>query len=392
MLRPLFVARLELKRYLSDRGDLAFSIALPIVLFALMHAAFGGEVSFSATAHLVDLDGGVLAAEFASRLDSVQGVEVEKLTEREAESGLDRANILTVIVVPAGFTSGLVAGEPTSIVFRQRGAGGDEGQIVEAITRGVAQEMAGEYEVRRLVQTALGDGGPAPERVEEVVGRLFESDAEPPVGIASRTIGPPAEDIVDRLIPGILTMFLMFAVTLGAATLVVERQNGTLERMLTTRLGINQLFFGKFLAGVSRATVQGLVLLLLAFVVLRPAGVVAFVETLALAVLVAAAVSGMGLVIGALARTRDQAAWVATILTMFMTVFGGTFADVGETGPLGFVSRLTLNRYAIDAMEAVLSGTGRLVDQGAEVAILGGVAVAGLALARTLFRASEGGR
>ena len=328
----------------------------------------------------------------ASRLEDVDGLTVKSISEEKATSGLDRANILTAIVIPAGFTANLESGEPTSLVFRQRGAGGGEGQIVEAIARGVAQDLAGEYQVRRLVQTALGDTGPPSQRVRDVVGRLVSDRVEPPVGVESRTLGGDSEDLVDRLFPGILTMFLMFAVTLAAASLVLERQNGTLERLLTTPLGINQLFFGKFLAGVFRATVQALILMVLAFVVLRPGGPVAFVEVLVLAVLVAAAVSAVGLVIAALARTRDQAAWVATIFTMFMTVFGGTFVDVGDSGPLSFVSRLTINKYAIDSMESVLSGTGRLLDQGVEVAVMVGVAIVGLAVARSLFKVSEGGR
>ena len=392
MLRPFFVAQLELRRYLADRGDLAFSLALPIVLFALMNAAFGGDASFNGTAHLVDLDRGALSIRLASRLEDVDGLTVKSISEEKADSGLDRANILTAVVIPAGFTASLESGEPTSLVFRQRGAGGGEGQIVEAIARGVAQDLAGEYEVRRLVQTALDDAGPPSQRVRDVVGRLVSDRVEPPVGLESRTLGGDSEDVVDRLFPGILTMFLMFAVTLAAASLVLERQNGTLERLLTTPLGINQLFFGKFLAGVFRATVQALILMVLAFVVLRPGGPAAFLEILVLAVLVAAAVSTVGLVIAALARTRDQAAWIATIFTMFMTVFGGTFVDVGDSGPLSFVSKLTINKYAIDSMESVLSGTGRLLDQGVAVAVMVGVAIVGLAVARSLFKVSEGGR
>ena len=58
MARPFLLALLEVKRFLADRGALAFSIALPILLFALMLGAFGGGASFNATAHVADLDGG----------------------------------------------------------------------------------------------------------------------------------------------------------------------------------------------------------------------------------------------------------------------------------------------------------------------------------------------
>ena len=392
MLRPVFIAWLELKRYLADRGDLAFSIALPIVLFALIYAAFGDETSFSGTAHVLDLDGGPVALDLVGNLKEVDGLAVKTHTQDEADRGLDRASILTLVVIPVGFSAGLEAGQPVSLDFKQRGEGGDEGQIVAAIVRGVAQDLAGEYQVRVLVKTSLEGSGVAGDRIEATVGRLVEERRRaPPITVAGRVVGASG-DLVDRLLPGIMTMFLMFAVTLGAATLVMERQLGTLERLLTTRLGINQLFLGKFLAGGARAVVQAAILLVLAFVVLRPAGAMAFVEVLAFSVLVAAAVSAIGLVIGALAKTQDQAAWTAVFFTMFMTIFGGTFIDVGDTGPLALLSRLTINHYAIEAMEGVLSGSSGLVDHGTEVAVMVGVAVVGLVVARLAFRVSEGGR
>ena len=47
MLRPLHIALLELKRYLGTPGELAFSLALPVVLFALMYGAFGERHRFT---------------------------------------------------------------------------------------------------------------------------------------------------------------------------------------------------------------------------------------------------------------------------------------------------------------------------------------------------------
>ena len=197
---------------------------------------------------------------------------------------------------------------------------------------------------------------------------------------------------MNRVLPGILVMILMLAVTLSAQSLVEERRSGTLERLLTTQLTSNQLFLGKFLAGIARAMFQAVVLLSLAFIILRPAGLEAFVLTLVVALLLAAAVSAIGLVISALARTRDQASWAAVSLTMFMTVFGGTFFDLIPGSALELLSRFTLNRYAIDAIGGVVDGAESLTAQGTELAVMSGVVVVGLLAARLLFRSAGGGR
>ncbi len=392
MLRPIFIAVIEVKRVLADLGDLAFSIALPIVLFALMYAAFGNDVDFNGTAHIADLDGGSRSEALIDRLRQVDGLRVELYTEEELDDALDRSAVVSGAFIPPGFTAGLDGGVPVAITFKQRGRGGDEGQIVASIIQGAAQDMAGEVKVRNIVNTALADSGITPEQIEVVLSdRIAAARTDPPVSIERRIIGGGG-DIIDRLLPGVVVMFLMFSVTLAAQSIVGERQEGTLERLMTTRLGVNQLFAGKFLAAVTRGTLQAVILLGLGFAVLQVAGALEFVQVVLLATLVAGTVGAIGLVIGAVARTRDQAAWTAVFLTMYMTVFGGTFFEAAEGGALDIVSRFTINRYAIDAMESVLTGAGSLADQGPEIVVMAVIAIVALVIARFAFRVTEGSR
>ena len=360
MSRPFDIAYVEMKRYIADRLSLAFGILLPIVLFALMYGAFGGEATFNATAHVTDLDRGAMSHALIERLEQVKGLDVELYTEREINEALDDSSVVYAAIIPSDFTENLEAGRPTGITFRRRGSGGDEGQIVASIIRGIAQDIASESYVRSVVIDAVKDSNVPRSVVDQAVDEAKRlSAANPPVAVRSEVIGGEEDAYrVNRVLPGILVMILMLAVTLSAQTLVEERRSGTLERLLTTQLTSNQLFLGKFLAGITRAMFQAVVLLGLAFIVLRPGGLDAFLLTLAVSLLLAAAVSAIGLVISALARTRDQATWAAVSVTMFMTVFGGTFFDLVPGSALEMLSRFTLNRYAIDAIGG--SWTGRV--------------------------------
>ena len=391
MARPFLLALLEVKRFLADRGALAFSIALPILLFALMLGAFGGGASFNATAHVADLDGGGAARELIERIEEVDGLDVRLYTESGLDDALDRSTVLTGFVIPTGFTAALESGVPAAIQVKRRGNGGDAGQITASIVRGAADGLASEYELRRALG-ALASEDVSPEQVE-LHARVLLGDArrEPPVRIIAQTLAEQdeEEDVLARLLPGVIVMFLLFSVTLSAQTLIEERRNGTLERLLTTRLTADALFAGKFLAGVSRGMMQALVLLVLAFVVLRIAGPGALAQSAVLALVVAAASSAISLVIATVARSEDQATWGAVFVTMFMTVFGGTFFPVGESGALELLSRFTLNRYAIDAYEGILDETATLADATFEIALLCGVAVVCLVIARVLFRVSS---
>ncbi len=393
MLRPFFIALFELRRYLTNRGELAFNIALPIALFALMYGAFGGDESFHAIVDVVDLDGGVKSRDLIERLDALDEITVRERSLEEVDDALERSAILFAFVIREGFTEKVEFPYPTSIIFKRRGNGGDTGQIAAAIVRNVVDELASESFTRWQVADAFVDSEVTLDQINaELAAQWRIARQNPFVGVDVKRISEYEVDVLDRLIPGVVVMFLMFAVTLGAQTLVEERRIGTLERLMTTRLGINQLFAGKFLAGVVRATFQALFLLGLAFAVLRVGGILEFLQISVFSVLVASAVSAVGLVIGAAARTRDQAIWAAVFFTMFMTVFGGTFFDVGTGGALYVLSKFTINSYAIDSMHGMLSTSEGLGRQGLGIAVLVGVTIVGLAVARFIFKASAGGR
>ena len=398
MLRPIHIALLELKLFLNNRAELAFSIALPILLFALMYGALSSESEVFTPASVVDLDGGTQARALVERLDSLAEVQVEERTESDANAALDRSAILLAVVIPDGFSAALEAGEPAPLVFRQRGNGGETGQIVGAIVRGVARDMATEWRVQRHTRQALSDSGVEPARLESKIGaQMTALRTDPPVVVNVLRPGQDASEETDnslfsRLLPGLIVMFVMFSVTLAAQAMVEDRRTGTLERLMTTRLGVNQLFAGKFLSGVMRAMFQTVVMLSLAFVVFRPSGPLAFVELLAFALLAAAAFTGVSLVIGAVARTRNQAAWAAVFFTLVMVVFGGTFFEIAEGTLLDAISRATINAYAIDAMQNIIGKGQHLGQQWLEMAVMAGVAVVGLAVARLLFSITPEGR
>ena len=398
MLRPLYIALLELKLFVSNRGELAFSIALPILLFALMYGALSNEPEFYASASVVDLDHGPQARQLVARLDALPEISVEERTEADADGALDRSAILFAVIIPAGFSDALAAGEPAPLLFRQRGNGGDTGQIIAAVTRGVVRDMASEARIRRHIPQALAGSGASPQRIAaEIETQITRLRQNPPVTVQTRRPGaanPESGDnnLISRLMPGLLVMFLMFSVTLGAQALVEERRNGTLERLMTTRLGVNQLFIGKFLAGITRATLQATIILALAFIVFRPAGPLTFIELLAFSALTAAAFSGIALVIGALARTRNQASWAAVFFTLLMVVFGGTFFEIPDGSLLDTISKATINAYAIDAMQNLIAHGQTLARQWLPITIMATVAAASLTIARLLFRITPEGR
>jgi ABC-2 type transport system permease protein len=393
MKRALIVALREVRSYLQDKADLAFSLLLPIAIFALMYGAFGGQSQFHATAQIVNEDpNGKYSTILLERLTQLESLDVGLLSRAEADGKLERSDLLMVIYIPSDFSSQLAAGQPTQLIFKQRGNGGAEGQIVASIVRSIVEEMNQEFQVQSQVKDLLTGKNISPDRIEITVQKFLEREHESPlVQVAETTVGS-SPDPVNQFLPGILTMFVLFAITLSAQTIVEERRKGTLERLLTTRLSAGQLFAGKFLAGIFRGFVQTLILLVLSYAVFQLFTPLSFLEALVIALLFAAAASALGLVIAAIARTPDQATWIAVLFTMVMVMLSGTFYQAAE-GTLFFkLSKFSLNTYANDAFLALIAEGSSLLHLGKEIGIIAGAMVVGLVLSRLLFRAIPGGR
>lgn len=171
-----------------------------------------------------------------------------------------------------------------------------------------------------------------------------------------------------------------------------ERKKGTLERLLTTRLSVGQLFVGKFLASVSRGFVQTLILLILAYVVFQLFTPLSFLEALVIALIFAATASALGLVIASVARSEDAATWIAVFFTMAMVMLSGTFFEISEGSVMYTLSKASINTYANDAFKTIIAQGGSLADTGLELGVLAGVIVVGLVLSRVLFKVMPGGR
>jgi len=256
----------------------------------------------------------------------------------------------------------------------------------------MAEDMNREFQVRSQVSRAVAGRNIPQESIEITVQKFLEQEDEQPlVGIREEAVGSKP-DMVNQFLPGIVTMYVLFAITISARAIVEERRRGTLERLLTTRLSVGQLFMGKFLANISRGFLQTLILLVLSYIVFQLFTPLSFIECLVIALIFAAAASALGMIIASVARSEDAAVWTGVVFTMAMVMVSGTFFAIPEGTILETVSRISINTYANDAFKTIIAEGGSLADVGAELGILAGVAVVALGVSRILFRVMPGGK
>ena len=210
------------------------------------------------------------------------------------------------VFIPQDFSAKLAANQPAQLIFKQRGNGGTEGQIVASLVRGSSRKYQPGITGAKPGKVRPGQQRHQSQQIEMTVQQFIAQEASSPSVTVSETTLGSSPDPVNQFLPGIMTMFVLFAVNLTAQALVDERRKGTLERLLTTRLRIGELFTGKFLAYTARGFIQTIILLLLAYAVFRIFTPVSFLEALVLALIFAAACSTIGLIIGSLGQNSKS--------------------------------------------------------------------------------------
>jgi ABC-2 type transport system permease protein len=392
MKRALFITWNEVKLYLQDKGDLAFGLLLPILTFALMYGAFGGQTLFKASAPIVNEDGGVYAQQLIKQIDSVSGINIDLLTPAAANTKLVRSDLLMVLFIPPGFSDTLTKGGQAELIFKQRGNGGQEGQILASIIRGAAEQINQEFQARHQVESNLaGTGIPEDSITLTAQDYLNQERQQPAVGVAEVVTGG-SPDFINQYLPGIITMYVLFSLSLSARSIVEERKRGTLERLLTTRLNARELFFGKFLSTVARGFVQTLILLILSYAVFQMFTPLSFLASLVVSLVFAAAAAGLGMIIASISRTEQAANWIAVVVTMFMVMMGGTFFQVAKGSVIANIGIVSLNTYANRAYKLIISKGGSLGDAWQPLVVMAGVAIVGLIISRLIFKPVPGSK
>jgi ABC-2 type transport system permease protein len=295
------------------------------------------------------------------------------------------------IIIPSDFSATLEANQPTRIQLIKDPARQAEAQVVA----GILKEVLTELSVRAEIEYGI-------HAVYARTGALDEADAETARAVRAQTMGVvwtavqeirqnPAI-VVERhdlageqrvltargvvfgfIMPVFSTMFAFFLVGFMAESILKEKEAGSFRRLLAAPIHPGTVLAGKMLAFMGIVFLQMLVFfgICSAFFDMPlgdPLGLL--VLTLALAL----AATGLGMLLGSLARTSKEAGsigillgfglWFASGFTAFHIDLTGGAIQIGTPieGIKFYVSQLTPHAHAINGYIDLMIGGAGLVD------------------------------
>ncbi|MEZ5184861.1 MAG: ABC transporter permease [Candidatus Nanopelagicales bacterium] len=330
-----------LRRSVRDRSILIQGLLAPVVMALVVGAAFGAGFSLDVTVGVADEDGSQTSGQITQGLTGSGGGGIAFSTvsdPQDVDAAVDAGIYDAVVVLPAGLEAAVQSGSPAALEV----VGSATDPLATSVAESVAAGVAANLQTAR-VTAAAGTTASVPDVGIAVQKALSEP---PPIAVEQGQV-EGTFSVMAYFAPGIAMLFLFFIIGNGARSIIAERADGTLPRILAAPVQPASVLIGKTLGvmivGVSSMTAVWLITWLLFGASWGdPLGV--------FLVIVAAvtAIAGISLLITGLARTENQADALTTIIALLFAVAGGTFF-YGVSGALASIRPFTPNGLALSA-------------------------------------------
>jgi ABC-2 type transport system permease protein len=155
--------------------------------------------------------------------------------------------------------------------------------------------------------------------------------------------------------PSMIVQFAMAGLVGAGTVLLHERKSGALRRLLTTAISRVEILAGHYLAILLMILGQMVILVAFGQILLRVDYMRAPLATLLVMVTTALWTASLGLLIGALARTEDQATLFALIPMFVLAGMGGAWIPLEITGEtFQAIGHVLPTAWAIDGFENIV--------------------------------------
>ncbi|MFI5623653.1 ABC transporter permease [Nocardioides sp. NPDC051685] len=380
----LQIAAKDLRQRVRDRSAFVLAIVVPFVLTAIFSLLFGPAATPRAFAYaVVDQDHTAVSRTFTDDVLGAleaQGVaQVSELEEAEARAGVREGDLDVAFVLPPGFAADVASPRPAEL----RVVGSADAPTATTVARSVARSYVGGLDAARVAAAAVGAARPgvAPAEIERVAQETVHG--VPPVTIDDVSATTRVLDVKTYFAAAMAVFFLLFTVQFGVSSLIDERGEGTLARLLAAPVPRWAILVGKLLTSIVLGIVS-LTVLMVASTLMLGAD---WGDPLGVALLVVAGVlagTGITSVIASLAKTSEQAGTWQAVVAVSLGLLGGSFFPVRQAGEvIANLSLVTPHAWFLGGLGA-LAGGGGAVQALPSVAVLLGMAAVttGVALLR----------
>lgn len=360
------VAKISVLRLWNNKQELVLIFVVPVAFFSIFALIFSrgvGRTVKQVSVSIINDDGDELTQKIVRDLSSIPEFKlvtgVGKTAPNWPIEKLSRAlirqkNADLVIHFEQGFGAGIISDAAPPIGIYNEGSNPVGGQMVQASLAQSVATQAAEY-LAMNPEKALKD----PTAVRFASTGNFPIDEiqginRPDFALQDVFSTNKHHPKVAMYAAGIAVMFLLFSSSGAGASLLEERESGTMSRLLSSKLTLTQLLAGKWIYMATLGFVQTATMFTWGQLVFDVDLIGHLPGFAIMSGVTSAAAASFALCLATVCKTRSQLNGVSIILVLSMSALGGSMIPrYVMSDSMQRLGRLTFNGWALDGYQKI---------------------------------------
>lgn len=340
-MKTLTIAWTYLKRTFASRSVWLFTVLMPILFTWVLAVAMGGLGGDDASQRIpllvANRDASFWSGALLRLLEDDPTLEVVPVPAGEIPNRIRQGEAAAGLVIPPGFGAALEDGASPALPFLRSATQALAAQVAGQRVLGALVTLHSLGTAQRLALVTADRLGLPAEGAGLAERALALALAEPPIAVevtpVTRLEARPIPLGAAQSSPGMAVMYVLFLTIGGGATLLAEREKGTLARLLVLPVRKADILGGHLLGIYLSALAQLTLMVLFGRFALgvnwgaSPAGLALMLLTYAFAA------TALGVLLAALARTAAQVGALSTLVGMSLGALGGCWWPIEIVPP-----------------------------------------------------------
>jgi len=363
----------DLKIFASDRAALIFSILFPfffIVLFNFVMTGTNGQdtklvINLATNEPAGGISNQIIAAMVTQDPAALKPGQPEIVWLKDYNQAMQdvKDNKLDgFIAFPANFTEAVTTGYGTDLEIIYN----PNNQQTVAPLQGMAQGIATDINAREVVDKAVigivtenagSISNPSQLIISQLSGQGQTTATEAPlISFTTQEVGAvKATNPSSWVIPGYLVMFVFFTAAFAAAQLVRERQNHTLERLLSSSATKAEILGGVYGGTVAKGLIQIAIFWTIGILVYKVDLGYSPLAVILVSVLMVLMASAFGVMLATFVKTERSASSIGVLTSLILAPLGGCWWPLYITPQwMQTISKITPHAWATTAFNRLM--------------------------------------
>lgn len=336
----------DIRLIIHDKRAVVLTLLVPVALISLFAFAFGGTGKSNDTnpiaIYISDQDSTDVSRDVVAQLDTMSSLDIKKLPFDEAKNEVNKGSRVAVLAIYKGFKDSVEAGStPSAELFYDQSRQIEAG-LLQQVLFSKLMGIIGKRTIKKSINKMIVENNPdlSKDELDLITSKVneqmegFEKDEKNPannsMGIKATPIFAKSENNLGlvQAVAGTAIMMLLFTVTGMGSGMLLEKEEGTLKKLLYSPLQPTAILFGKMTATIVVSIIQLTVMFLFAWLVF---GLDIFIDIPSLILMIlstAFACATFGIFIASIAKTRKQVESYSTLIILIMSAIGGSMVPL----------------------------------------------------------------